>query len=167
MRLSRVSAGMMLLAGLACGGGGDDGPPTPPPPAQNQDPKVAGRGGPRGDPKCEVTLEALKIRPCVVKVNYCGTGIPGKLDMQPEEKKWRCFLCPVKFLRADQLHRHVPRFHPRFHQDFVRGRYLYFRKCEYCCELFMITPLLPSLVPCRLPIFFSYSNQYPLIVLCV
>lgn len=34
MRLSRVSAGVMLLAGLACGGGGDDGPPTQPPPAQ-------------------------------------------------------------------------------------------------------------------------------------
>lgn len=93
-----------------------------------------GERGPPYIPMDELIIENLDIRPCVVRLNHCGEGQPGLVEMMPEEKKWKCFLCPVKFLRAQHLHDHVPLFHAKFHIGFLNGLFHHFNRCCFCSE---------------------------------
>jgi hypothetical protein len=93
-----------------------------------------GERGPPYIPWDELTIENLGLRSCSVKLNYCGDGQPGLVDMVPEEKKWKCFLCPVKFLRAQKLHDHVPLYHAKFHIGFLNGLFHHFKRCWECSK---------------------------------
>jgi hypothetical protein len=100
-----------------------------------------GERGPPYIPMDELTIENLGIQRCSVRLNYCGEGQPGRVDLIPEERKWKCLLCPVKFLRAQHLHDHVTRFHAKFHVGFLNGLFHHFKTCTVCSEY---TSQIPS-----------------------
>lgn len=88
-------------------------------------------------PSYEKQARQVGVKRCSVRLNFCGEGLPGRVDritMRPEQKKWRCFLCPVKFLWAMDLHLHVAKYHPKLHERFFSDCPLMFRGCRNCCE---------------------------------
>lgn len=90
--------------------------------------------GPPYVPKYERVMRDLAIKPCVVKLNFVGEGQPGLIDLDPEERKWKCLLCPVEFLLAQGLHDHVPKVHFKFHMGFLEDHFPEFRRCIYCSK---------------------------------